>query len=72
MLIVENSALLRLKPMKSIFSQMIKCVRRNIWALIVAYMLGIHNFYKGEEKTPDDIVITIELNEVQQDGAPKD
>ena len=35
-------------------------------------MLGMHNFYKGEEKTPDDIVITIELNEVQKDGMPKD
>ncbi len=35
-------------------------------------MLGMHNFYKGEEKTSDNIVITIELNEVQQDGAPKD
>ena len=35
-------------------------------------MLGMHNFYKGEEKSSDNIVITIELNEVQQDGAPKD
>ena len=43
-----------------------------MWAIIVAYMLGMHNFYKGEEKTPDDIVITIELNEVEEDGAPKD
>jgi hypothetical protein len=43
-----------------------------MWALIVAYMLGIHNFYKGEDKTPDDIVITIEHNEVQEDGTPKD
>jgi hypothetical protein len=35
-------------------------------------MLGIHNFYKGEEKTPDNIAITIEHNEAQEDGIPKD
>ncbi len=58
--------------MKSLFYQLIRCVRRKIWAIIVAYMLGMHNFYKGEDKTPDDIVITIELNEVQEDGTPKD
>jgi hypothetical protein len=43
-----------------------------MWAIIMAYMLGIHNFYKGEDKTPDDITITIELNEVQENGTPKD
>lgn len=57
--------------MKSLFHRMIARIRRNAWAIIVAYMLGIHNFYKGEDKTPDNIV-TIELNEVQADGAPKD
>jgi len=57
--------------MKSLFYQLIKYLRSKIWAIIVAYMLGMHNFYKGEEKTPDDIVITIELNEVQKDGTPK-
>jgi len=40
--------------------------------MIVAYMLGIHNFYKGEDKTTDNIIITIEQNEVQEDGTPKD
>lgn len=58
--------------MKSLFSRLVGSIRRKIWALIVAYMLGIHNFYKGEEKTPDNIVITIELNEVQENGTPKD
>ena len=43
-----------------------------MWAIIVAYMLGMHNFYKGEDKTADNIVITIEHNEVQEDGTPKD
>jgi hypothetical protein len=29
-------------------------------------MLGMHNFYTGENKTPEDIIITIEYNEVQE------
>jgi hypothetical protein len=35
-------------------------------------MLGIHNFYKADDKTPDDMAVTIELNESQSDAAPKD
>ena len=58
--------------MKPLFYQLLRCVRRQIWSMIVAYMLGMHNFYKGEDKTTDDIVITIEHNEVQEDGTPKD
>ena len=58
--------------MKSLFDQLIRCVRRQIWAMIVAYMLGMHNFYKGEDKTTDDIIITIEQSEVQEDGTPND
>ncbi len=46
--------------------QLIQYVRRQLWALIVAYMLGMHNFYTGENKTPEDIIITIEYNEVQE------
>lgn len=57
--------------MKSLFYQLLRSVRRTAWALIVAYMLGIHNFYNGEHKTPDDILITIEHNEVQENGTPK-
>lgn len=45
-------------------------MRRKLWAMIVAYMLGIHNFYKGEDKTPDDIIITIEYKEAQEDDSP--
>jgi len=58
--------------MKTLFYQLLRWVRRKIWALLVAYMLALHNFYKGEDKTPDDIVITIEHNQVQEDGTPKD
>jgi hypothetical protein len=37
-------------------------------------MLGIHNFYKGEDKALDDIVktiYTIEHNEVLENGTRK-
>ncbi len=57
--------------MKSIFYNLIRYARRILWSIIVAYMLGLHNFYKGESKTTDDIVIRIEVNEVQDDGTPK-
>ena len=30
-------------------------------------MLGLHNFYTGENKTAEDIVITIEYKEVHED-----
>ena len=36
--------------------------------MIVAYMLGVHNFYKGEDKTSDNIIITTERIEVQEEG----
>ena len=58
--------------MKSLFYQLIRYVRRQLWALIVAYMLGLHNWYKGEDKTADNILITIEHIEVKEDGTPKD
>jgi len=57
---------------KSMLYQLVRYIRRQIWAIIVAYMVGIHNFYKGEEKTQDDIVLTIEKNEAQEDNEPKD
>jgi hypothetical protein len=58
--------------MKSRFDQLIRYVRRQLWVLIVAYMLGMHNFYKGEDKTTDDIVITIEQSGVQENSTPND
>ena len=33
-------------------------------------VLGIHSFYKGEDKTIDEITMVIEANEVQQDTGP--
>jgi hypothetical protein len=58
--------------LKSIFTQFIAQTRRTIWAILVAYMVGIHNFYKGEDKTSENIVITSEVNEQHERGTPKD
>lgn len=49
-----------------------KRLKSAIWAIIVAFMIGIHNFYKGENKFPDDIVNSIEHFDNQENGAPKD
>ncbi|HYI78046.1 MAG TPA: hypothetical protein VEW65_10540 [Chryseolinea sp.] len=58
--------------MKSILFRLVRSIRRQLWAMVVAYMLGMHNFYTGEDKTSDDIAITIEYREVQENGTPKD
>lgn len=58
--------------MKSLLYKLMNWVRRQLWAIIVAYMLGMHNFYHGDQKTPDNILITIEYNQVEEDGSPKD
>ena len=58
--------------MKNFFHQLVIRTRKALWAIIIAYMLGMHNFYKGEDKTTEDIIITIEVNEAQENGAPKD
>ncbi len=58
--------------MKAIAYRFISWIRRTLWAFIVAYMLGMHNFYKGEDKTIDDIGITTEVGDIQSDGMPKD
>jgi hypothetical protein len=35
-------------------------------------MIGIHNFYKEEQKDPEDIVYTIDNIEEQENREPKD
>ncbi|MBA4302046.1 MAG: hypothetical protein C0433_18375 [Cyclobacterium sp.] len=46
--------------------------RRLMWALIVAFMVGVHNFYKQEMDSPDSIVNSIEIDKEEEDSAPKD
>lgn len=57
---------------KSLARQALRYLKRQVWAIVVAYMVGIHNFYKQENKTPEDIVIKIEDVEEQEDSSPKD
>ena len=40
--------------------------------MIVAYMLGMHNFYTGDNKTSEDIAITIEYNVGQENDLMND
>lgn len=47
-------------------------LRRIIWALIVAFMLGVHNFYYQETKAPQDIASHIEYEADEENAAPKD
>jgi wyosine [tRNA(Phe)-imidazoG37] synthetase (radical SAM superfamily) len=42
------------------------------WAMIVAFMLGVHNFYTGETKSKDDIVFQIEQDTQEENAVPKD
>jgi hypothetical protein len=58
--------------MKSALQKLLGWVRRKLWAMIVAYMLGMHNFYTGEDKTVDNIGISIEYVEVQENERLKD
>lgn len=46
--------------------------KKLIWAIIVAYMIGIHNIYFQEQKSPDDIVIKIEEDHQITDSASRD
>jgi hypothetical protein len=49
--------------MKSIPGEIVRFLKRKLWALIVAYMIGMHNFYTGENKTADNIGIIVEYHE---------
>ncbi|MGB3588376.1 MAG: hypothetical protein WBA23_17635 [Tunicatimonas sp.] len=71
--IIVAVILLNLEPKAKMFSHLlIQYVRRQVWAIIVAYMVGIHNFYREENKAPEDIVFTVEHIEEQEDDTPKD
>ena len=61
--------------MKSVFYKLLVRIRRVMWGLIVAYMLGFHNFYKGEDKDRDSILKspnTLEQHEGTENGVPED
>jgi hypothetical protein len=52
--------------------KILRPLRRLAWALIVAFMVGVHNFYKQEMDSPDSIVNSIEIDAQDDDSAPKD
>ncbi|WBL42483.1 hypothetical protein PBT90_17245 [Algoriphagus halophytocola] len=55
-----------------IASQLYRYCRRILWALIVAFMVGVHNFYKQEMDSADTIVSSIQMDEEEEDSTPKD
>ena len=61
-----------MKSTTSILRQLIHNVRKFIWSFVVAYMLGIHNFYYGDDRTADESINTIEVRQEQESGTPKD
>ena len=52
--------------------KIIQPIRRLMWALIVAFMVGIHNFYKQEMDSPDTIISSIEIDAGEENSSPKD
>jgi hypothetical protein len=61
-----------MKLLVNCFKSIWKSSKNLAWALIVAFMLGVHNFYTGETKSKDDIVFQIEQDSEEEDAAPKD
>ena len=54
------------------FFRIFRPLRRLMWALIVAFMVRVHNFYKQEMDSPDSIVNSIEIEKEEEDSAPKE
>ncbi len=70
---VISIALYHLLPStRPTFHRVALYLKRKAWALIVAYMLGIHNPYRELEDDPDTVVVTIVDIEEQEDSSPKD
>lgn len=58
--------------MKVVASMFWRYVRNVLWAIIVAYMLALHNIYYEEQKFENDITIAIEEDHEITDSAPRD
>lgn len=55
----------------SFLHTIVRSLKKMLWAVIVAYMLGIHNVYKEVEENPKDVVYHVEDIEAQEDDEPK-
>ncbi|MBN3520782.1 hypothetical protein JYB62_12310 [Algoriphagus lutimaris] len=56
----------------NLFKQIFRPLRSIVWALIVAFMVGVHNFYKQEMDSPNSIISQIEIYAEEGDSSPKD
>ena len=48
-----------------------RSIKNLLWALIVGFMVGVHNFYKQEMDSADSIVSSIEVDAEEEDDTPK-
>ncbi|MEN2281688.1 hypothetical protein AAGF08_06070 [Algoriphagus sp. SE2] len=67
--VFENNGFM--KNRMNLIKKGFKFFRKITWALIVAFMLGVHNFYKQEMDSPDSIVSSIQIDAEEEDSAPK-
>ncbi|HAP62391.1 MAG TPA: hypothetical protein DCR93_23800 [Cytophagales bacterium] len=57
---------------RALARQLVRWLKHQLWGLTVAYMVGIHNFWKEDDTTPDEIGLQDEVIEVQRDTGDKD
>jgi hypothetical protein len=55
------------KP-KPILQKLVQGTRKFFWAILVAFMVALHNFYKGEYHSPDDLRPKIDPTEQEKAG----
>ncbi|MGC3948370.1 MAG: hypothetical protein QM762_28345 [Chryseolinea sp.] len=56
--------------MKRIVISVMRWIKRQLWSMIVAYMLGMYNFYHGDTKTADNASRKIEVHEEEENESP--
>jgi len=58
--------------MKSLVHRLLSASRRFLWTLLLTFMIGLHNFYKGDNQTIDSIGKSKAPAEMQADVATKE
>ncbi len=54
--------------MKAIATKLVRGTRKFFWTILVAFMVALHNFYKGEYHSPDDLRPKIDPTEQEKAG----
>ncbi|MDH5474688.1 MAG: hypothetical protein OEX22_03250 [Cyclobacteriaceae bacterium] len=49
--------------------KLLKRVQHLVWSLLIAFMVGMHNFYHQEYNSPDDLKQKIECIKKIEDNA---